>query len=76
MTALFVPSLFYIPISMIIISFLAYQPTLFGVEPVSMALLALGVFLLLTRLVVHVAPILFKGADKGRDSTPAVESGT
>jgi hypothetical protein len=38
---------------MITISFFAYQPTLFGAEPVSMGFLALGVALLLVALLRH-----------------------
>jgi Gpi18-like mannosyltransferase len=51
--AFLVPSLFYVPVVMITISFFAYQPTLFGAEPVSMGILALGVALLLVALLRH-----------------------
>jgi Gpi18-like mannosyltransferase len=43
----YVPRLFFVPLSMITISFFSYQPTLFGVEPVPIGLLALGVFVIL-----------------------------
>jgi Gpi18-like mannosyltransferase len=46
----YVPRLFFVPLSMITISFFSYQPTLFGVEPVPIGLLALGVFVLLVVL--------------------------
>ena len=40
-----------IPIWMSIISFFAYQPTIFGAEPVSIPILAVGVLLLLIVLI-------------------------
>lgn len=43
----YLPRLFMVPVSMITISFFSYQPTLFGVEPVPIGVLALGVFVLL-----------------------------
>ena len=45
--AFYQPSLFFVPVLMITISFFAYQPTLFGVEPVPIGLLALGIFVML-----------------------------
>ncbi len=39
--------LFFVPIIMSIVSFFSYQPTLFGVEPVSIGLLAFGVLILI-----------------------------
>jgi len=53
------PSLFFVPVLMITISFFAYQPTLFGVEPVPIGLLALGVLVLLIALNRHALPRLF-----------------
>jgi len=44
--AFYFPSYFYIPIGMNIISFFAYQPTLFGTEPVAIPILALGILIL------------------------------
>jgi len=46
--AFYFPSYFYIPIGMGIISFFAYQPTLFGTEPVASPILAIGIIVLLT----------------------------
>ena len=45
--AFYRPRLFFVPIGMNIVSFFAYQPTLFGVTPVPIAALALGVLVLL-----------------------------
>jgi Gpi18-like mannosyltransferase len=45
--AFYFPSYFYIPIGMSIISFFAYQPTLFQTEPVAIGMLAFGVLILL-----------------------------
>jgi Gpi18-like mannosyltransferase len=56
------PSLFFVPLLMITISFFAYQPTLFGVEPVPIGLLALGVFVLLVLLNRHALSRLFPQA--------------
>jgi Gpi18-like mannosyltransferase len=44
--ALYFPRLFFVPIVMNVISFFSYQPTLFGVEPVPISLLAFGVLIL------------------------------
>jgi Gpi18-like mannosyltransferase len=51
--AFYFPSYFYIPISMSIISFFAYQPTLFQAEPVTIPVLALGILTMLTILTKH-----------------------
>ena len=59
MVGFYQPSLFFVPVLMITISFFAYQPTLFGVEPVPIGLLALGVFLVLIVLSRHALPRLF-----------------
>ncbi len=48
--AFFFPTYFYIPILMSVISFFAYQPTLFGVEPIPISILALGVLAILVIL--------------------------
>ncbi len=45
--AFYRPRLFFVPIAMSIISFFAYEPTLFNAEPVPMAALAFGVLALL-----------------------------
>jgi Gpi18-like mannosyltransferase len=45
--AFYRPRLFYVPIGMSIISFFAYQPTIFDAQPVPIAALALGVLVLL-----------------------------
>lgn len=47
----FFPAYFYIPILMSTISFFAYQPTLFGVEPLSISWLALGILLIIVLLI-------------------------
>lgn len=57
--AFFEPQFLFVPIGMITISFFAYQPTLFGVEPVSMSILALGVFGLLALVTRHALGLLF-----------------
>jgi Gpi18-like mannosyltransferase len=49
--AFYCPRLFLIPISMSIISFFTYQPTIFETEPISIAILAVGVLLLLIVLI-------------------------
>jgi Gpi18-like mannosyltransferase len=55
----FVPQLFFVPVAMITVSFFAYQPTLFGVEPIPMGMLALVVFVLVTTVTRHAYPLLF-----------------
>jgi len=62
LVAFFVPRLFFVPLAMITISFFAYQPTLFGVEPVPMAILALAVFALLTIVTRHAISAFFPHA--------------
>ena len=52
--AFYFPSYFYIPIGMSVISFFAYQPTLFNAEPVPIELFAIGTFLILVILVENV----------------------
>ena len=59
------PSYFFVPLLMIAISFFAYQPTLFGAEPIQVGLLALGVFILLIALLQHALPRLFPAASDG-----------
>ncbi len=49
--AFYRPKLFFVPVGMSIISFFSYQPTIFGVEPVSIAALAFGVLVLLIILI-------------------------
>ena len=49
--AFYAPRLFFVPVGMSIISFFAYQPTLFGAEPVPIPVLALGVLVLLLLLI-------------------------
>lgn len=60
--AFFVPSLFYVPVLMICISFFAYQPALFGAEPVPMGVLALGVLVVIIVLLRHALPRLLAPA--------------
>lgn len=60
--AFFFPQLFLVPLTMITVSFFAYQPTLFGVEPIPMGILALVVFVLLAVLTRHALSQLFPGA--------------
>jgi hypothetical protein len=45
--AFFFPEYFFVPIVIIIASFFAYQPTLFGTETVPMGFLAAGIFTML-----------------------------
>ena len=49
--AFYCPRLFLVPIGMSTISYFAYQPTIFGAEPVSIPILAVGVLLLLIVLI-------------------------
>ena len=49
--AFYCPRLFFVPIGMSVISFFAYQPTIFGAEPVPIAALAFGVLVLLIILI-------------------------
>lgn len=51
--AFLLPGGYVAPLLMVTISFFSYQPTLFGVEPVPMAALALGVLALLAVLLRH-----------------------
>jgi Gpi18-like mannosyltransferase len=53
------PSFFFVPLLMTTISFFAYQPALFGVEPVPIGLLALGILVLLILLNRHALSRLF-----------------
>lgn len=69
----FIPSLFFVPVIMITISFFAYQPTLFGSEPVSMGILALGVLILLVLLIRHASLQLRAMPPEGPPPTAAVE---
>jgi Gpi18-like mannosyltransferase len=69
----FIPSLFFVPVIMITTSFFAYQPTLFGAEPVSMGILALGVLFLLVILIRHAGKQLLAMSKDGRPPTRAVE---
>ena len=69
----FQPALFFVPLVMLSISFFAYQPTLFGVEPVPIGLLALGVFGLLVLLCRNALPELFPGTHKDEEASAAVE---
>jgi Gpi18-like mannosyltransferase len=57
--AFYYPALYWIPLAMIGASFFAYQPTLFGAEPVPIAALALVVLVLLVAIVRHTLPQLF-----------------
>ena len=57
--ACYIPDLFLVPLLMISISFFSYQPTLFGVEPVPLGLLAFGNFALLIALGRHAIRRLF-----------------
>ncbi len=57
------PKFFFVPVLMITISFFAYQPTLFGIEPVPIAFLALGVLTLLIVLGRHALSTLYPPAD-------------
>jgi Gpi18-like mannosyltransferase len=61
--AFFIPQLFFVPLVMITVSFFAYQPTLFGVEPIPIGILALAVFALLTVVTRHALSRLFPRAD-------------
>jgi Gpi18-like mannosyltransferase len=61
--AFFIPQLFFIPLVMITVSFFAYQPTIFGVEPIPIGILALAVFALLTVVTRHAIFRLFPRAD-------------
>ncbi len=56
------PTFFFVPVLMITISFFAYQPTLFGIEPVPIGFLALGVLALLILLSRHALSTLFPPA--------------
>lgn len=57
--AFFFPRLFFVPIVMSVVSFFAYQPTLFGAEPVPISLLALAVLVLLIILIRDITIQLF-----------------
>ena len=52
--AFYFPSYFYIPIAMSVISFFAYQPTLFSAEPIPIEILAIGTLLIIVILVKNV----------------------
>ncbi|HEX8992228.1 MAG TPA: hypothetical protein VF784_11175 [Anaerolineales bacterium] len=71
--AFYRPRLYYVPIGMTMVSFFAYQPTLFGVEPVPIPVLALGVLVLLVLLIRDSMRILFPSAPVNPDE---VELGT
>ncbi len=59
--AFYCPRLFFVPVGMSLISFFAYQPTLFGVTPVPIAALALGVLVILVILLRDATPRLYPG---------------
>ncbi len=52
--AFYFPGYFYVPVLMSLVSFFSYQPALFGVEPISIGLLALGVLFMLIILGRHI----------------------
>jgi len=45
--AFYFPRYLFVPILMSVISTLSYLPTLFGIEPIPLSLLALGIFILI-----------------------------
>jgi Gpi18-like mannosyltransferase len=64
---------YFVPVAMISISFFAYQPTLFGTEPVPMGVLAAGVLCMLVILGRHALLELYPAAVPGKVETHAVE---
>jgi Gpi18-like mannosyltransferase len=71
--AFYLPQYSFVAISMITISFFAYQPTLFGVEPVPIGLLSVGVFILLVVLGKHIFEQLYPGTAARAPETTAVQ---
>ncbi len=61
--AFFFPRYFFVPMLMMSISFFSYQPTLFGMVPIPISLLALGVIALLAILARDASARLFPGAE-------------
>jgi Gpi18-like mannosyltransferase len=71
--AFYEADLYFVPVAMISISFFAYQPTLFGSEPVPMGILATGILGLLVILGRHAVSELYPAAAHGEGATHAVE---
>ncbi len=71
--AFFIPQYFFVPLTMITISFFAYQPTLFGTEPVPIGVLSLVVLVLLALVTRHALVQLFPGGQAEAEFQPAVE---
>ncbi len=69
----FAPELFFAPLVMISVSFFAYQPTLFGVEPLPISTLAFVVFGLLTVLTRHALPQILPERPDNPAIAPAVK---
>ena len=69
----FEPTLFFVPLVMASVSFFAYQPTLFGAEPVSIAVLALGMLGLLILLGRDVLRNLYPPGLNNEEPSPEVE---
>jgi Gpi18-like mannosyltransferase len=66
--AFYVPGYFYVAVAMTVISFFAYQPTLFNVEPVPISLLAVGVLFLITVLTKETMGQLFPAKPETKSS--------
>ena len=71
--AFYLTRFYFVPVAMISISFFAYQPTLFGSEPVPIGILAAGILCLLVILGRHAVAELYPEAGRGAVQTPAVE---
>jgi Gpi18-like mannosyltransferase len=71
--AFYQPGFYFVPVAMITISFFAYQPTLFGTEPVPIGVLAAGVLCLLVILGRHALLELYPPVEGSAAEVPAVE---
>ncbi|HEY9152796.1 MAG TPA: hypothetical protein VIN60_07915 [Anaerolineales bacterium] len=71
--AFYFPSYFYIPIGMSIVSFFAYQPTLFQAEPVAIPILALIILILLLIILKNAVSKLVLNKTESKKDTNAVQ---
>ena len=71
--AFFFPQYYFVPVVIILCSFFAYQPTLFKVEPVPMAILASGNFVMLLILAKDLLQHLFSDDSGTQEQVDAVK---
>jgi Gpi18-like mannosyltransferase len=71
--AFYWPRFYFVPVAMISISFFAYQPTLFGTEPIPMGVLAAGILCILVVVGRHALSELYPASGHTELETQAVK---